>query len=357
MYNNLVSAALQRIPLPPLVATFESTKVCNLHCDYCRRWYPGSPSQIKGVGNHFTLVQFKEALRQLKWLRSIWWMGDGEPLLNPDFNSMIEYASSRRIYTVFTTNGMLVTPGLVDFWKRHKVQRISISFDSPIPEKYEEMRKGAHFDTVVQACKLISVSGINLNMNIVMFQNNVADIPKYVELSHKVGARLIYLIRPHFFGFAPQDGYTFPGDDLANTRILAQAQSLAKYHHLKWYEPWYPVPTFRRCVFPFVSCYIEIGGAIKTCCWAYGTNRQEYCGYKMFGFPVENYNMGNILKDNFNKVWRGESYKELRRVVVSTERKLGTTTTLQELANLRERTDDGRFSGCITCMWRWSAAC
>lgn len=355
MLDSLIRSIVRRIPLPPVQANFEPTKLCNLGCNHCRRFENSSVAQIPEVGNHFTPGQFREALNKLRHIRIASWIGDGEPLLNPDFNKLIEIASKKGIRTTFGTNGTLVTKEDVDFWKRHKVGEVTVSIDSPIPEKYESMRKGAKFDRVIKSCKLISGAGIELHLSIVLFVESVVDMSKYIDLCIEVGASKIASPHPHLVGTLDRYLSSYPDSAVANP-ILKIAQGKAKKAGIHWHEPWYVTPYFRRCMWPFLAPYIQIGGTMQACLFMMGKDRIETYDGVAYKIPVTNFGMGNILTDDFDKIWHGEAYKELRKLLIKSERPVGTTIEPEQLHILR-RSISSRFSPCLGCAWRWGVAC
>jgi len=355
MLDAIVRNIVRRLPLPPIQVVIEPSKVCNLKCDYCRRNEVGSVRQIDGVGNHFTVEQYREVLDKLRHLKVANWIGDGEPLLNPDFNKLIEISAKRGISTTFGTNGTLVTQADVDCWKKNKVFEVSVSIDSPIPEKYEEMRVGAKFDRVIESCRMISKAGIHLQLQIILFADTVKDIPKYVELCHDVGGWRIATPRPHLYGTLERYRSSYPVSEKADP-TLKIAQDMMKRYKIKWYEPWYVTTYFRRCMWPFLSPYIQIGGTIQTCCFMQGEDKVDIYDGVAYKVPSSNFNMGNILTGDFDKIWYGDAYKELRRLLIKTEKRIGSTISSEDLHMLKRNTSS-RFAYCEGCSWRWSIEC
>ena len=355
MFNAQIRSLVRRLPLAPIEAIFEPTKLCNLRCDRCRRNESGSVAQISDVGDHFTPEQFREALKKLGHLRVANWIGDGEPLLNPDFNKLIEIAAEKGIKSIFSTNGTLVTKEDVDFWKRHKVPMVQVSVDTSTPESYEKMRPGAKFDKVISACKLISEAGIHLQLSNILFAESIEDMPRYVDLCIELGVWKIALPRPHLYGGLERYLSSYPDPAVANP-ILKIAQDKARKAKIGWYEPWLLTSYFKRCMFPFLLPFIQIGGTIQTCCFLSGKDRMAYYNGVGYEVPATNYEMGNILTDNFEKIWHGDAYKRLRRFLIKSERPVGTTIEPEELLSLKQNTSS-RFSQCLGCSWRWSVEC
>ncbi len=355
MNDSLIRTIVRRLPFPPIDAIFEPTKLCNINCEHCRRTESGSVSQINKKDKHFTPDQFKEALSKLKYIRTADWIGDGEPLVNPDFNKLIEIASKKGIKSIFSTNGTLVTKEDVDFWKKHKVTEVQVSVDTSKPETYEKMRPGAKFDRVIKSCKLISESGILLQMSNILFAESIEDMSDYVDLCKEVGAWKIALPRPHLYDGLKKYLSSYPDPVTANP-ILKIAQDKARKAKIGWYEPWLLTPYFKRCMFPFLSLYVQIGGTIQTCCFMSGGDRTGYYNGVAYKIPATNYEMGNILTDDFNKIWYGYAYKEHRRLLIKSEKPVGTTIEPEQLLTLKQNIKS-RFSPCLGCSWRWSVEC
>jgi len=75
----------------------------------------------------------------------------GDPTLNPNLAEMVKYAKSKGILDVFFhTNGLLLTKDLSTRLIKAGLDRIVVSFDSPYKEKYEKVRVGAKYETVLK---------------------------------------------------------------------------------------------------------------------------------------------------------------------------------------------------------------
>lgn len=80
---------------------------CNLQCRYC---YSYSDDKVKSPP--MSLDKAKDIIDQgcEIGLRSVVYLGGGEPTLYTDFWPLIEYMSSKNVIPVIFTNGMLMTP-------------------------------------------------------------------------------------------------------------------------------------------------------------------------------------------------------------------------------------------------------
>src|SRR6476659_1596074 len=85
----------------PISISFEPTTSCNLRCPEC-------PSGLRAFTRPTGMLQqdfFRQTIDQLyKDLFYLVFYFQGEPYLNPDFLDMVQYASSKKIYTATSTN-------------------------------------------------------------------------------------------------------------------------------------------------------------------------------------------------------------------------------------------------------------
>src|SRR5690242_1483819 len=90
----------------PISISFEPTTSCNLRCPEC-------PSGLRAFTRPTGMLQnnfFRDTIDQLsKDLLYLVFYFQGEPYLNPDFLSMVKYASEKGIYTATSTNAHYLT--------------------------------------------------------------------------------------------------------------------------------------------------------------------------------------------------------------------------------------------------------
>jgi len=139
----------------PLHLDIELTNYCNLKCPMC----PRTQMLKRGmkIQNKFMkLDTFKKIINQAenKSLYAINLNASGEPLFNKDLASMIEYAREKGVIDImFHTNGTNLDKRLSERLIDSGLNKLIVSFDSPIKEHYEKIRLGASFDSVVENVK------------------------------------------------------------------------------------------------------------------------------------------------------------------------------------------------------------
>lgn len=347
--------AIRQHTFMPRMVDLEVSRVCNLNCPACMRRAESSLAQSHKETPYKSLDQFREVHKQIPTIGTLNFMGDGEPLMNPELNDIIHYASLNNIYTVVTTNATLLNKHTVKHWEDNKVYKIHASVDA-IGKKYEAVRVGALWDRTYENLKLVGQSSIPLCINIVLTKKTIPGMLDMVRLCKEVGAREITFLMPICtYG---DDREVRPEINNTNQALFIYTRALCEELGIKWVFPLELSPTFRRFPFPFIRPQISIEGDIYACCYSLGRGKVWFEGY---GYEVPSYNMGNMFKEGFRKIWYGEGYQEIRRIYKETELKKGTIISRGELLKrtkgIMENPNSKRYDHCKICQARWGMAC
>ncbi|KKT35760.1 MAG: Radical SAM domain protein [Parcubacteria group bacterium GW2011_GWA2_44_12] len=161
------------------------TTACNKRCGYCYV----IETKMKKVFER--MIDFETAKKSIDYMyqkgcRHVAIMG-GEPMLLGDtLVEIIEYATSKRMFTYLPTNLTLMSKLFLKKLIRAGICLIDVAIDSI------EKRKGFdknlqeindQFEMVLKARKL----GVYIKLNSVITRQNIDDIHQLVELSHKKG--------------------------------------------------------------------------------------------------------------------------------------------------------------------------
>jgi len=348
--------AVRQHTFMPRMIDLEVSRVCNLSCPACMRRADSSLAQSRKETQICTLDRFREIHEEIPTLGTLNFMGDGEPLMNPELNDIIRYAFLNGIHTVLTTNATLVTYEDVEHWVRNGVYRIHTSVDAAHAELYEKMRLGAEWRKTYESLKRIGRSGIPLCINMVLTQENIHEMPNMVRLCKEVGAREVTFLMP-ICTYGSDIGVK-PEDNEQNRELFRQTAKLCNDLGVKWIFPLTLNPTFRRFSFPFIRPQISIEGDLFACCYSLGRGKVWFEGY---GYEVPSYNMGNMFKEGFREIWHSEGYKEIRRIYKESEVRKGTVITRAELLRrtkeVMENPNSGKYDHCKICLARWGMAC
>lgn len=348
--------AVRQHTFMPRMIDLEISRVCNLNCPACMRRAGSSLAQSRKDSLFCTLERFQEIQEEIPTLGTLNFMGDGEPLMNPELLDIIEDASHKDIHTVLTTNATLLNSKIIDKLVGNKVFRIHASIDAAHKELYEEMRVGAEWEKTLENLKLVGKSRIPLCINMLLTEKNIHEMLDMVRLCKEVGAKEVTFLMP-ICTYGTDIGVK-PDDNAKNRKLFMETHLLCSDLGVNWIFPLTLNPTFRRFSFPFIRPQISIEGDLFACCYSLGRGKVWFEGY---GYEVPPYNMGNMFKEGFKKVWNSAGYKEIRRIYKETEVPKGTVITRGELLRrtkeVMENPNRGRYDHCKICLARWGMAC
>jgi MoaA/NifB/PqqE/SkfB family radical SAM enzyme len=149
---------LRGIPAPALVS-IDVSGACNLQCRMC------SLADSNRRPGMMTIEMFDEINRQLDGIPVIELSSGCEPLLNPDLPAIIGSLRQRHTnaFLNLTTNATLLNDKIIDALIEHRINKLLISLDAAHKEIYEDIRRGARFDSVVSnirnTCDRIRLNG------------------------------------------------------------------------------------------------------------------------------------------------------------------------------------------------------
>jgi len=341
----------------PRMIDLEISRICNLKCPGCVRNAPSSLIYREDEPKYCTLNRVRDIMEEIPSLMTFNFMGDGEPLCNPEFNDIIEYISSKKLNTIVTTNGTLLNKETVDKWERNRVYRVHISVDGTKKETYENIRVGAEFGKIKENLKIVGSSDIALCINMLIFENNIDEMPAMVGLCKEVGAKDVTFLMPICTLGSDLGGEVErPKVNLKNYEIFQATKRLCRELGVRWIFPIDLNPMFRRLSFPFIRPEVSLEGDIYSCCYMIGRGKTWFDG-KLVDIASEDYNFGNMFKKGFKNIWYGPDMRELRETIKRTERKRGLVITRDELTGMRDNVPEGRFKYCEACLPRWGMAC
>ncbi len=84
----------------------EGTWRCNQNCVYCVRGKLSAEERTRDM----SLKQIGEVLSNFPRLKEFVFIGAGEPLMHPEWDSIVEMVRGWGLHLQFSTNGVLLTP-------------------------------------------------------------------------------------------------------------------------------------------------------------------------------------------------------------------------------------------------------
>ncbi len=164
------------------------TEGCNLACRHC--WLaPQYDPQLKKTAV-LPVELFEKAIREARplGLQSVKLTG-GEPLLHPEFTTLLGILRREGLDLVIETNGLLCTPELAKEIAQFPSRFVSVSLDGADAETHERVRgvKGA-FALATRAVAELAEAGIGPQVIFSVMKNNAHQVEDIVALAERLGA-------------------------------------------------------------------------------------------------------------------------------------------------------------------------
>ncbi|MCX6354833.1 MAG: radical SAM protein [Candidatus Aureabacteria bacterium] len=172
---------------PRPVVVWNTTRRCTLSCIHCYsdshdRDYPGELST-------------SEAERMIDDLGAcgipVLLFSGGEPLLRTDLFALAKRAKGRKIRTVLSTNGVLITPDLAKRMRDGGFDYVGVSIDG-IGENNDRFRgKRGAFDCALRGIRSCLSVGQNVGVRFTVTRHNLGDLEGLIDLVEREGIRRI----------------------------------------------------------------------------------------------------------------------------------------------------------------------
>lgn len=133
----------------PVKVDYEVSNHCNFRCTMCLMSELGDDRPA-----NMSFEDFKKSIDSQQGLVEVKLQGLGEPLLNPDFFKMVNYAVTNHIWVRTTTNASLLH--INDNYKKmidSEIGEIQVSIDGAKKETFESIRRGSNFEQIVDNCR------------------------------------------------------------------------------------------------------------------------------------------------------------------------------------------------------------
>lgn len=313
----------------PTFVQIEPVGQCNLQCRMCpvafRRDAPpdGSPAFMR-------FEHFVGLIEQFPDLKELHLQGLGEPMMHPRFFDMVAYASNKGIAVTTNSNLTLMSDARAERVVTSGLAGLHISFDGATPATYEDIRRGATFDGVLDNIEKVCRARIRLQsmrpalrLIMVVMRRNLEELPDLIRLAHRCSISSVFVQHlGHEFGesalppeYEPMRAFiqreTLTGNLDRVERYFDEARAVAKDAGIELRLPRLQ-PSFyeegpvgrSRCEWPWNGSYITYQGYAIPCC--------------MIATPDRGH-MGNAIDCGVEMVWNDRPYQAFRQRLESRE--------------------------------------
>jgi radical SAM protein with 4Fe4S-binding SPASM domain len=219
----------------------------------------------------------------------------GEPYLHPAFLEMVEYASSKKIYTATSTNAHYLSDEAARRTVASGLDRLIISIDGTTQDTYESYRIGGNLGKVIEGTK-----------NVVNWKKRLKS-----RTPHIIFQFLVVRPNEHQIGEVKRLAKELEVDEVAlkTAQIYDYRQgsdlipSMGRYSRYKKNSDGMYVIKNRlldHCWKMWHSCVITWDGKVVPCCFDKDAH----------------FVLGDLTKNTFQEIWQGDRYRQFRATLL-----------------------------------------
>jgi len=325
---------------PPICLYLEVTNRCNLLCTTCPRTYEDLEPPADMSWELFTSI-----VDQIPDLARAVLHGVGEPMLVKSLPRMVSYLADRGVYTLFNTNGTVLTERSGRALIEARLDELRVSLDASNAKSFREIRGKNYFARILRNVRAFrdlqereGHAKPRVSAWLTGLKETVRELPEFVRVAADVGVKEVYLQRLVFFdqdaiGKARSDQTLFERMTREDADFLSQAEDVARSLGVTFSasgaasEPGISLKNsdggspWSLCRRPWTLMYFTANGRALPCCIA---------PFSQHGY--QQYTLGDATQQTLYEIWNGPAYRDFRAALLS----------------------DQPHQACANCGLRWS---
>lgn len=282
----------------PFTFSVEPTTSCNLRCPEC----PSGLRVFTRPTGSISMELFQHLIDQTyKDLFYLILYFQGEPYLHPLFFKMVEYAHQKKIYTATSTNAHFLSDSLAKKTVESGLDRIIVSLDGADQETYEKYRVGGSYAKVIEGVenlvrwkKEMKSSTPHIILQFIVFSTNEHQLDEIKLLAKKIGVDQLDFKSAQVYGY--EEGNS----------LIPENEKYSRYRKTGGNKFTINNPLNNHCLRMWRGCVITWDGLVVPCC---------------FDKDAE-HRLGDLKKQSFQEVWRGEAYAAFRRKLFTSRKEI-----------------------------------
>jgi radical SAM protein with 4Fe4S-binding SPASM domain len=291
----------------PVSVSFEPTTSCNLRCPECPSGLRQFTRPTGMLKNDFFRKTIDEIHKELLYL--IFYF-QGEPYLNPDFLSMVKYASDKKIYTATSTNAHYLTDEVAKRTVESGLDRLIISIDGTTQDVYQQYRVGGSLEKVLEGTKNIVrwKKELKSKTPFIFFQflvvkPNEHQIEDIKRLAKEAGVDEVRFKTAQVYEYETDPNNLIPTiDRYSRYKKNADGSYSAKNKMAN------------RCWKLQHANVITWDGLVVPCCFDKDATHQ----------------LGNLKTQSFKEIWHNDNYKQFRSELIKSRKNIDICSNCSE---------------------------
>jgi MoaA/NifB/PqqE/SkfB family radical SAM enzyme len=311
----------------PTQVYLEVTNRCNSRCISCPITYDhfGAYEPKK----HLSYDDFLRIIVQFPYLERAVLHGIGEPLLNKELPRFVAYLKARGVRVIFNTNAILLDQARGDALTAAGLDELRVSLDAVTPQLYAQLRGVNRLPQVIENLQrfIKRHGGLNspkVSLWWVAMQENLEQLPDFVQLAAQLGVQEIHMQRLVYFGDSEAigEGTTMKAEqslysvlEQRQLNLIDKCETMATNLGLVFNASGNTTPLnsilskgscpWQACTRPWTLMYITVNGNALPCC--------------ISPFATYDYSqiiLGNVFQQSIQEVWNDAPYQSLRAAVL-----------------------------------------
>lgn len=291
----------------PISISFEPTTSCNLRCPEC-------PSGLRAFTRPTGMLNknfFKDTIDQLyKDLSYLVFYFQGEPYLNPDFLDMVQYASSKGIYTATSTNGHYLTEINAKRTVESGLDRLIISIDGTTQHTYQQYRVGGNLEKVIEGAtrvvewkKTLKSKKPFIIFQFLVVRHNEHQVDEIHQLAEKIGVDQVRLKTAQVYDYENDPNHLIPTNE-----------KYSRYKKDKSGKMQFKGNNENHCWRLWHDPVITWDGTVAPCCFDKDAQHK----------------LGSLKDQSFKELWNNKKYQNFRSQVLQSRKNIDICANCSE---------------------------
>lgn len=280
--------------LPPIVM-IEPTNVCNLKCPLC----PSGADTLnrnKGFMDLTLLKKLVDEVSEYAFMLILW--NQGEPFLNKDFIQMCEYAASKKIALLVSTNANILPNA--EKIVSSGIERLIISLDGATQDTYNKYRINGNLQTVIDnvrkivaAKKKLKSSTPRIVWQFIVMKHNEHEVDEIKRLSSALEVDTLSLKTAQIY--SKEDINTYLPTNPKYRRYKVEGDNFELKYGVK-----------NKCRRLWTQPVVNWDGEVAVCC-----------------FDKDNdFKIGNIKNKDLKELWKNKAFMKMRKTILTNRKSI-----------------------------------
>lgn len=296
----------------PFYVYLSLSNMCNANCVFC---------DVRTNKEKKCSIDVKKLIDELASMGTqyIHFTGGGEPFVNDDIFTYLEYCTQKNIKIIIISNGLNLDEDKIKRMQAYNIHTIFFSLDSHLPEIHDHLRRvDGIWDKVTSNINLIKkyMPSVKIVLNHVLNRENIDDFDKFIKLKEKYNFDYInpIVIKDYDELFFTPDqiqkynanlDYYYELSKSLGVDFLASNINFFKKGVSSFGDRYNNIDL--KCVYPSFVAFIDAPtGYVYPCDCSIHRDRTIY-------------KIGELKKQSFQEIWNGNKRRILKLKLLNSE--------------------------------------